>query len=172
VLDPETGATRSEGRGELVVTSLFREAMPLVRYRLEDVVEISRQPCPCGWKLPTVRVSGRANATFAVGGRRLFPVDLEQAVFSLPFERRVLFWRARCSERSVDLEIEAAAGQEEKACRELEEGVFARTEVRARVLPVPAGRIVPDSLLTASAGFRKPRFVFGADEDWSAAVAY
>jgi phenylacetate-CoA ligase len=173
LLDPRTGAVRSEGRGELVVTSLFREAMPLVRYRLEDVVEVSAAPCPCGWKLPTVRVCGRSSAALSIAGRPLFPVDLEAAVFSLPLQRRVLFWRARCEPRTIEIEIEVASGHESEACRELEDRVFAATDVRAHVVAVPPGSIVPDALLTSMGGaFRKPRFVFQAHEDWSTAVAY
>jgi phenylacetate-CoA ligase len=172
VLDPETGVVRSEGHGELVVTALFREAMPLLRYRLGDVVDVSRDPCPCGWQLPTVRVSGRASVAFEVAGRRLFPVDLEASVFSLPLSRGVLFWRARCRQRSLEVEIEARAGFEAEACRELEEGICARTDVRARVVAVPVGHIVPDALLTSPGTFRKPRFVFQSNEDWASAMAY
>jgi phenylacetate-CoA ligase len=58
VHDPATGSTTSDGRGQLVVTPLYREAMPLLRYNLEDDVEISAAPCraagcrPCGYDAP------------------------------------------------------------------------------------------------------------------------
>lgn len=49
VVDPDTGFPVGDGEeGELVFTSLVREAMPLIRYRTGDIASISKQPCPCG----------------------------------------------------------------------------------------------------------------------------
>ena len=62
VYDPATGQITAEGAGQLVVTPLFREAMPLLRYHLDDEVEVSYQDCRCGWALPVVRVLGRGRA--------------------------------------------------------------------------------------------------------------
>jgi phenylacetate-CoA ligase len=47
-------------RGELIVTDLCNPAMPLLRYRVGDVVRIDRRPCPCGRSLPRITVEGRA----------------------------------------------------------------------------------------------------------------
>jgi phenylacetate-CoA ligase len=172
LLDPETGFVRRRGRGELVVTSLFREAMPLVRYRLGDIVEVSDGPCTCGWNLPTVRVCGRAEVAFQIGGKTVFPVDLEAAIFSLPVSCGVLFWRARCGKETAEVEIEMLGRNEGDACRELRERIFAKMGISARVTRVPLGHIVPDAVFQPSVSFRKPRFVYGASEDWSSAVQY
>ena len=82
VHDPRTGQTRPEGTGQLVVTMLGREAMPLLRYNLEDDVEVSYEACPCGWELPTVRVLGRSAFGHRVGRAVITQAGLE--------ERRVL----------------------------------------------------------------------------------
>ncbi len=55
VIDPETGALVGDGEeGELVFTSLNREAMPLIRYRTGDIASITRKPCACGTELSRI----------------------------------------------------------------------------------------------------------------------
>ena len=90
VYDPQTGQVNRDGRGELVVTPLYREAMPLIRYNLEDNVEVSYDECPCGWHLPTVRVLGRAAFGYPVGAARITQHRLEELVFELPVAYEVL----------------------------------------------------------------------------------
>ncbi len=172
VLDPATGAVSEEGHGELVVTTLEREAMPLVRYRLGDVVEVSNAGCACGWRLPTVRVSGRSGTAIRVAGRGVRAIDVEAAVFSLPLERGVLFWRARAGGDDIEVEIEVAEAQAAVARDEVEAAVFARTGVRASVRAVSEGTLVKTSALTTKVSFRKPKFLFDAQDDWSSAITY
>src|SRR5262249_41654884 len=69
VYHPDTGEITAGGAGQLVVTPLFREAMPLLRYNLEDDVEVSYACCGCGWELPTVRVLGRSAFGYQVAGQ-------------------------------------------------------------------------------------------------------
>src|SRR6185437_3289350 len=95
VYDRSTGTVRSEGRGQLVVTPLYRQAMPLLRYNIEDEVDISYAPCPCGWHLPTVQVLGRSGAAIAVRGTPVTQARLEALVYTLPLAYGGLFWRAR-----------------------------------------------------------------------------
>jgi phenylacetate-CoA ligase len=170
--DSETGAVSREGRGELVVTSLFREAMPLVRYLLGDIVDLSHAPCPCGAGGPTVRVCGRAMTAFEVSGQRLFPVDVEAAVYALPKQRGVLFYRAQCRARALHVEFEVNRSEAAAAQRELTEAITVRAGVRAEVRAVPTGHLVPDALFAPAIPFAKPRFVFAEHEDWSKAIAY
>ena len=68
------------------MTMLGREAMPLIRYNLEDQVEISYQDCACGWRLPTVRVLGRSVFGWRVGEVVVTQQLLEEVVFSMPAE--------------------------------------------------------------------------------------
>ena len=74
VYDPAHGPDRPDGRGPAGGhAAATGEAMPLLRYNLEDDVEVSYQPCACGWQLPTVRVLGRSAFGYPVGRRAGHP---------------------------------------------------------------------------------------------------
>ncbi|XVU21924.1 phenylacetate--CoA ligase family protein [Actinoplanes sp. CA-054009] len=158
VYDPSTGRCADEGAGELVVTMLVREAMPLLRYHIGDRVEVAYGECPCGSELPTVRVLGR--------GR--LQGDLEEAVFRLPITYGVMFWRARRSERGLYVQIEVPARYRYAAVRDLTAALPADALVEA----VPPGTLVPVAALTATAEIMKPRSVFAPGEDWDRALRY
>jgi phenylacetate-CoA ligase len=64
-VDPQTGQP-VEGEGELVLTNLVGAVMPTIRYRTGDIVTLSKDPCPCGRTLGSVRVSGGRVADFVV----------------------------------------------------------------------------------------------------------
>ncbi|HET6481806.1 MAG TPA: AMP-binding protein [Actinoplanes sp.] len=168
VHDPVTGRITPTGRGSLVVTPLFREAMPLLRYDLEDAVEVSEPDCPCGWEWPVVRVLGRA--AWTVNG--LTQGDVEDLVFGLPIEYGVSFWRARSGENSLLVQIEVAASHRAAAARELREAIGRAYGIEAVVEPLAPGVLVPERLLTAEPEVVKPRGLFRADEDWDKALEY
>lgn len=167
VLDPATGRTTADGTGELVVTLLFREAMPLLRYHIGDHVEVSYRDCPCGWTLPTVRVLGRSG----IGGG-LTPYALEDVVFRLPADYGVLFWRARHAPPRLRIQIEVAERHRAAAVHELTLTVGLAFGIDAEVEAVPPGTLVPPALLTAMPDVMKPRGLFGADENWDTALRY
>ena len=79
VIDPGTGAVLSDGReGELVITSLTREATPVLRYRTRDRSLIVDAPCPCGNPARRIRkVSGRTDDLLLINGGSLFPGQVE-----------------------------------------------------------------------------------------------
>jgi len=172
VYDPVTGQCRRSGRGQLVVTPLRREAMPLLRYNLEDTVEVSYDDCPCGWRLPQVKVFGRAAFGYRVGGTEVNQHDLEDVIFSLPAEHDVLFWRGRADPDVLRLEIEAAAGHAAAACEALTSLVRDRFGLTPDVRALPPGTLVPDEVLTTSPDVVKPKSLFGPGEDWDKAVLY
>jgi phenylacetate-CoA ligase len=64
-IDPVTGEP-TDGEGELVITSLISNVMPVIRYRSGDVVTLSDRPCPCGRTLGRVDISGGRVADFVV----------------------------------------------------------------------------------------------------------
>ncbi|MFI6498032.1 AMP-binding protein [Nonomuraea typhae] len=172
VYRPETGETVPEGRGQLVVTPLFREAMPLLRYNLEDTVEVSYDDCPCGWNLPTVRVLGRTAFGYRVGEATVTQAVLEDIVYDLPLEHEVLFWRA--SAQPTVLRVEIEVGEEHRAGAEaaLTQGIERRLGARCEVTGVPPGTLVPRQTLTGVHDVVKPRSLFAADEDWDKALLY
>ncbi|MCC8244958.1 phenylacetate--CoA ligase family protein [Saccharothrix luteola] len=173
VYHPETGSTTVDGAGQLVVTPLFRRAMPLLRYNLEDDVEVSYEACGCGWQLPVVRVLGRAAFGYPVAGRKVNQNLLEQLVFELPVEYGVVFWRARAEPDSLRVEIEVPDRDlAEAAAGALTAAIGDALGTPCLVAAVPSGSLVPREVLTASHDVLKPRSLFGADEDWDKALLY
>jgi phenylacetate-CoA ligase len=86
VLDPETLEPVPEGTvGELVLTSLRREAMPLIRYRTKDLTRIVKGPCACGRKHRRLdRIQGRSDDMFIIKGVNIFPIQVEQVLMNIP----------------------------------------------------------------------------------------
>jgi phenylacetate-CoA ligase len=80
-LDPEGTDTVPNGqRGELVVTALDNRTMPLVRFRSDDLVELTRERCGCGRTHGRIRTAGRKGDEVIVEGRSVLPMDVWEAV--------------------------------------------------------------------------------------------
>ncbi|MEW1683702.1 AMP-binding protein [Streptomyces sp. NPDC093594] len=172
VYDPATGELSPTGRGQMVVTPLHREAMPLLRYNLADEVEVSNEACPCGWVLPTVTVLGRAGTEHRVGGATVTQQRLEELVFSLPLSYEVMFWRAMAHRDVLRLELEAPDAVREQAVKELGAALDRELGVPHRVTGLPPGTLVPERALTAQRDILKARYLFAEGEDWDKAVMY
>jgi phenylacetate-CoA ligase len=171
VYDPTTGTISAEGRGQLVVTTLFREAMPLVRYNLEDTVEVA-YGCPCGWALPTITVEGRAAFTYRVGPATLSQQRVEDLIFTLPDECGVLFWRARAEPDRLVVQLEVEQEQADTACAALTNAVRGELGIEVDVSAIAPGTLISHETLSASPAVVKPRSLFGPNEDWSHAVMF
>jgi phenylacetate-CoA ligase len=172
VYHPETGQVTEDGAGQLVVTPLFREAMPLLRYNLEDNVEVTLDDCPCGWALPAVRVLGRAAFGYQVGNARITQDQLENLVFTLPAAYEVLFWRARAEPSLLRVEIEVPDVARPAACAILTELIGTAYDVPCQITGVSPGTLMPTRVLTDVHDVVKPRSLFGHDEDWNKALLY
>jgi phenylacetate-CoA ligase len=85
VVDPATGAPLAPGEeGELVLTTLTKEALPLVRYRTGDVATIHVEPCTCGRTLARMSaVRGRCDDMLIVRGVNLYPSEIEAALLTV-----------------------------------------------------------------------------------------
>ena len=86
VVDPETGAPRPAGlEGELVLTCLTKEALPLIRYRTGDVTALDPAPCRCGrTTVRMARIKGRTDDMLIVKGVNVYPSQVEAALLTLP----------------------------------------------------------------------------------------
>ena len=87
IIDPATGKTVPDGEyGEIVFTSLTREAMPIIRYRTHDITRIlSREKCECGrTSLRIDRITGRTDDMLIVKGVNFYPRQVEQALKEIP----------------------------------------------------------------------------------------
>ncbi|MCS7279874.1 MAG: phenylacetate--CoA ligase [Thermodesulfobacteriaceae bacterium] len=85
IVDPETGEVLPEGtRGELVITTLTREGMPMLRFRTRDITSIIKGECPCGRTVRRIdRIRGRTDDMIKVRGVMLFPYQIEQAILEV-----------------------------------------------------------------------------------------
>jgi phenylacetate-CoA ligase len=82
VIDPRTGAVLPPGElGELVITTLTKEATPLVRFRTGDLVSLHPEPCPCGRTFARMsRIQGRTDEVVIVKGINIFPSRVGQVL--------------------------------------------------------------------------------------------
>ena len=86
VIDPQSGAPRAEGEvGELVFTTLTKEALPFLRYRTRDLASVTREPCACGRTLARMsRVVGRTDDMLVIRGVNVFPSEIERTLLAIP----------------------------------------------------------------------------------------
>ena len=87
IIDPATGKNVPDGEyGEVVFTSLSREAMPIIRYRTHDISRIvSREKCACGRTHVRIdRITGRTDDMLIVKGVNFYPRQVEQALMEIP----------------------------------------------------------------------------------------
>ena len=88
IIDPDTGEVLPEGsRGELVFTSLDKEAFPLLRYRTRDICVLSRKKCSCGRTLiKMAKPMGRTDDMLIIRGVNVFPSQIETVLLTEGYE--------------------------------------------------------------------------------------
>jgi phenylacetate-CoA ligase len=86
VIDPETGAVLPPGsEGELVFTTLTKEALPMLRYRTGDISSLDVAPCACGrTSVRMARVRGRYDDMLIIRGVNLYPSEVERVLLRVP----------------------------------------------------------------------------------------
>jgi phenylacetate-CoA ligase len=86
IVDPDTGTPLGEDvEGELVFTTLRKEAMPLLRYRTGDIASLTTEPCSCGRTIARIRgLRGRRDDMIIVRGVNVYPSNVEHALLSVP----------------------------------------------------------------------------------------
>ena len=85
IVDPATGAVRPPGvEGELVLTTLTKRAVPMIRYRTGDITTLTTEPCACGRTSARIaRIKGRADDMLIVKGVNLYPSQVEAALLAM-----------------------------------------------------------------------------------------
>jgi len=85
IVDPATGEPLPDGEeGELVLTTLTKAAMPMIRYRTRDITAMLPGPCPCGRTLRRIRRIGRrSDDMFIIRGVNVFPSQVETALLAV-----------------------------------------------------------------------------------------
>jgi len=110
IIDPKTGWNLPPGSvGELVLTTLAKEAFPLVRYRTGDLTSLDYSPCDCGRTLVRIKkLMGRTDDMLIVKGVNVFPSQIEDVLFTVTEERppHQLIVERRGSMDALDIVIE------------------------------------------------------------------
>lgn len=85
IINPETGEPAAEGeKGELVITTITKEGIPLLRYRTRDITSISYEPCRCGRTHARIaRMSGRSDDMLIIRGVNVFPSQIESILMKI-----------------------------------------------------------------------------------------
>ncbi len=113
IVDPETGENVPDGtEGELVITTLSKQAMPMIRYRTRDITAIMTEPCRCGRTVRRIRRIGRrADDMMIVRGVNVFPSQIEAALLAvegtLPHYQIILTREKGLDEIEVQVEVTA-----------------------------------------------------------------
>ena len=147
VIDPNTGAALPPGRpGELVLTSLRREASPVIRYRTRDRTVLIDEPCPCGSPFRRMRkIHGRTDDMLVVRGENVFPSQIEEIlldVVGLTANYQLVVDREARHLDTMQVRVEAREGAEPVGLRQ-------RAEERIREtigLAVPVTVLAPGAL--------------------------
>ena len=144
IVDPESGEPVADGEpGVLVLTTLTKEALPLVRFWTGDITSLDRSPCSCGRTF--VRMSapaGRADDMLIIRGVNVYPSQVEGILLGLPElspNYRLVIERPRTlDEATVEIEaVEASAGLQARAERLLLETIGCAISVQL----MPAGSV-------------------------------
>jgi phenylacetate-CoA ligase len=85
IIDPRTGEQVADGeRGEMVVTPLVKEAMPLLRYRTGDITMKMEDGCLCRRGQKIARITGRSDDMLVIRGINVFPSQIEHVLLKIP----------------------------------------------------------------------------------------
>ncbi|BBD07857.1 phenylacetate--CoA ligase family protein [Desulfovibrio ferrophilus] len=144
IIDPETGEVLPPGeKGELVITTLTKEAQPLIRYRTRDITRLNYVPCKCGrTHVRMERVTGRSDDMLIIRGVNVFPSQIESILletegtaphYQLIIERHgnmdTMEVRVEVDERFFSDEIKAMQAVEKKIQRNIKEFLGVTTKV-------------------------------------------
>ena len=86
IINPETSEVLPAGeKGELVITCIYKEALPLIRYRTKDITRLYYEPCKCGRTTCRMEnLSGRSDDMLKIRGVNVFPGQIEEVILSVP----------------------------------------------------------------------------------------
>ena len=151
IIDPSTGEVLPDGEyGEVVFTSLTREAMPIIRYRTHDISRIlSREKCACGrTSLRIDRITGRTDDMLIVKGVNFYPRQVEDALKEIPgvADEFQIVLTEHNGMTDVTVNVEAAAGVT---------GHTVAKHLKERLGFLPKGDVFPIGSLPRSEGKAK-----------------
>jgi phenylacetate-CoA ligase len=161
VVDPETGEP-TDGLGELVLTTLTKEALPVIRYRTGDVTQLLPGDCPCGRTHRRIaRFSGRVDDMLVIRGINVFPSAIEAALLEHPGVAGqyaiVVDRRPTIAELEVHAELASddLVAQRDDVRRSLESVLEERLRLRVRAVVADPGGLPRQELGKAKRVFER-----------------
>jgi len=155
IIDPATGDPVPDGTpGEVVLTTLKREAMPILRYRTRDITSIIPEPCACGRTHRRLnRFTGRSDDMLIVRGVNIFPQQIERVLMATPQVGRNyviqldglddMTVRVELAANAFDGQVEHLAALEHQLVEKLRAELWVKPKVElvaAGALPVAEGK--------------------------------
>ena len=152
IIDPDTGEVLPEGsKGELVFTSIDKEAFPLLRYRTRDICILKREKCSCGRTLVKMcKPMGRSDDMLIIRGVNVFPSQIETVLLNhgYPANYQIIVDRVKSTD-SLDVQVEMTAemftdnvGEIERRQKQLVDGLRSMLGLAAKVTLVAPKSIV------------------------------
>jgi phenylacetate-CoA ligase len=157
IIDPQTGEPLPDGEaGELVMTTLTREALPLLRYRTRDITSIISKPCPCGRTHRRLnRIAGRSDDMLIVRGVNIYPQQIERVLMAQSgVGRNYLIALEGLDEMTIRVEL-AEAGFEGQVEQLMKLQNHLAEKLRAEILIKPQVQLLPPGSLPVSEGKAK-----------------
>ncbi|MBQ7067924.1 MAG: phenylacetate--CoA ligase, partial [Synergistaceae bacterium] len=152
IIDPKTGEVLPEGSlGELVFTTLDKEAFPLIRYRTRDICTLTYEPCPCGrTHVRMTKLKGRSDDMLIIRGVNVFPSQIETVLINqgYPANYQIIVDRVNNTD-TLDVRVEMTPemftdnlGEVNKRQAKLVEGLRSMLGLTAKVTLVAPKTIV------------------------------
>ena len=152
IIDPETGEVLPEGsKGELVFTSITKEAFPLLRYRTKDICMLNYEPCPCGrTHVKMCKPMGRSDDMLIIRGVNVFPSQIETVLINQGYSAnyQIIVDRVKNTD-TLDVQVEMTpemftdnVGEINRRQKELVEGLRSMLGLSAKVTLVAPKSIV------------------------------
>lgn len=152
IIDPDTGEVLPEGsKGELVFTSIDKDAFPLLRYRTRDICILKREKCSCGRTLVKMcKPMGRSDDMLIIRGVNVFPSQIETVLLNhgYPANYQIIVGRVKSTD-TLDVHVEMTpemftdnVGEIERRQKQLVDGLRAMLGLAAKVTLVAPKSIV------------------------------
>jgi len=156
IVDPDTLEPVPDGElGEMVLTTINREAMPLLRYRTRDLTRILPGPCPCGRVHKRLdRMQGRSDDMIILKGVNIFPIQIERILMQFPEVSSDYLITLETLEdndaMTVDVELKQIATDDYALLRKIAYDITRK--LKDEILVTPRVRLVPKGTLPQSEG--------------------
>jgi len=148
VIDPETMQPKPTGEaGELVITTLTKQALPMIRYRTRDITRLSDAPCACGRShVRILRVTGRNDDMMIIRGVNVYPSQVEAVLVGFPgvapHYQIVLTREGALDAMTVEVELAPGfAGDRFRKAEEVTHHIKSMIGVTCKVVPKAAGEV-------------------------------